>query len=303
MSEINITESMWGDVAGQVAVVTGGASGIGAAIATALAAKGARVVIGDRNDAAGHALATSITSSGHDAVFVSVNVTDWPSIRSFFAAADAYGPIRLVFANAGIGERNTVWTDLLESETGQLAAPDLGVVDVSLRGAIYTSKLALHYFRRRSDPAACGLVITASTASYNERPNLPLYSAAKHGIIGLMRSLRHVVADSPVHVGAIAPGGTETALFPARAVDAFRAQGIPVNTASAVASAAIYLATNPATNGHAMTVMGGRYTEVEDAITRTQEQWYGAYNTDMARRAAAVRMDKLNSSSAEGDQQ
>ncbi|KAL1894051.1 hypothetical protein Sste5346_006193 [Sporothrix stenoceras] len=300
MSEITITDSMLGDVGGKVAIVTGGASGIGEAIVTALADRGARVVIGDVNTAAGQALEASLVASKREARFFEVDVTDWPSIRAFFSsAADAFGGrIDLVFANAGIGERNTVWTDLLD-EGGELAAPDFSVIDVSLRGAVYTSKLALHYFRKApsTDAFDRGLVITGSTSSYNERPNLPLYSAAKHGVIGLMRALRHVVAADPVekiHVGAIAPGGTETALFPSRAADAFRAQGIPVNTASSVATAAIYLATNATTNGHALTILGDRFTEVEEAITRTQEQWYGQYNTDMARRAASVRLDMLS---------
>lgn len=204
-----------------------------------------------------------------------------------------------------------MWTDLLDAD-GELAAPDFSVVDVSLRGAIYTSKLALHYFRKSSPSSSSssssstdastnassrGLVLTGSTSSYNERPNLPLYSAAKHGVVGLMRALRHVVTADPaekIHVGAIAPGGTETALFPPRAADAFRAKGIPVNKASSVATAAIYLATNATTNGHTLTILGDRFTEVEEAITRTQRQWYGEYNTDMTRRAASVRLDKLS---------
>ncbi len=228
-----------------------------------------------------------------NAKYIHVDVADWASQRALFdGAVAAYGRVDLVFANAGIGDRNTVWTDVLDAD-GALAAPDLKVVDVCLTGAIYTSKLALHHMRKNGGGGG-GLVLTGSTSSYNERPNLPLYSDAKHGVIGLMRALRHVVAADHIRVGAIAPGGTETALFPARAADAFRAQGIPVNKAATVARAAIYLATNQHTNGQALTVLGDRCTEVEAAITASQAQWYGEYNTDMARRAASVRLDTLS---------
>lgn len=138
-----------------------------------------------------------------------------------------------------------------------------------------------------------GLVITGSTSSYNERPNLPLYSAAKHGSIGLMRAIRHNSPLDNINVGAIAPGGTESNLFNAKAAEMFRAQGIPVNKAYSVALAAVYLANNKDMNGKALTIIGDRYTEVEDAIGKTQELWYGEYNTDMARRAAGVRLDKI----------
>jgi short-subunit dehydrogenase len=152
--------------------------------------------------------------------------------------------------------------------------------------------LAIHYFKRNKAPGG-GLVLTGSTSSYNERPNLPVYSTAKHAVIGLMRAIRHNAPTDNINVGAIAPGGTESALFTPAAADAFRALGIPVNRASTVALAAVYLANNKDTNGQAITIIGERFTEVEGAVRSSQKIWYGEYNTDMAERATSIRLDQL----------
>jgi len=139
--------------------------------------------------------------------------------------------------------------------------------------------------------------MTASTSSYNERPNIPVYSMAKHGVIGLMRALKHNAPKDNINVGAIAPGGTGTGMFTSVAADAFRALGIGLNSAMSVATAAVYLANNKETNGKGITIIGERYTEVEDAISAHQKLWYGEYNTEMARRAAGVRLDQLANNS------
>ena len=82
-------------------------------------------------------------------------------------------------------------------------------------------------------------------------------------------------------------------MFTPVATEMFAAKGIPVNRASSVALAAAFLATTPACNGKALTIMGNKYTEVEGPILETQPQWYGEYNTDMVRRATPVRLDQV----------
>lgn len=144
-----------------------------------------------------------------------------------------------------------------------------------------------------NSPPGGGLVLTGSTSSYNERPNLPLYSTAKHGVVGLMRAVRHRAPDDNINVGVIAPGGTVSSLFTPQAAEAFRAQGAPVNEPESVALAAVYLASKKEMNGKALTIIGNRFTEVEDSILETQPLWYGEYNTDMSRRVTGVRLDKL----------
>jgi len=109
-----------------------------------------------------------------------------------------------------------------------------------------------------------------------------------------MRAVRHIAPARGITVGAIAPGGTETSMFPAAAASAFRARGIPVNAASTVARGAVFLSTTPAWNGKALTIIGDKYTEVEGPLAALQPQWYGEWNTDMAVRATTVRLDQLS---------
>ena len=86
----------------------------------------------------------------------------------------------------------------------------------------------------------------------------------------------------------------ESNMFPIEAAEAFRAKGIPVNKAYSVALAALFLACNPANNGKSLTIIGDIYTEIEGPLSQLQPQWYGEYNTEMARKAASVHLDKLS---------
>lgn len=106
-----------------------------------------------------------------------------------------------------------------------------------------------------------------------------------------MRAVRHSAPQDNINVGLIAPGGTISRLFTDQAAMAFRAQGAPVNDASSVALAAVYLASNKETNGQALTIIGDKFIEVEGSILRTQPLWFGEYNTDMSRRVAGVKFD------------
>ncbi|KAH8821897.1 hypothetical protein F5884DRAFT_105261 [Xylogone sp. PMI_703] len=289
MTSLSFKEADLGDIRDKVAIVTGGAKGIGKAIAELLHKLGAVVVICDRNEQHGLALEKQLQR----AKYLHCEVTDWKALSGAFGQArQIYGRIDLVFANAGVPENNTVFVDFFDDD-GTLSPPDLNVIDVNLKGVIMTSKLALHYFKQNNPPGG-GLVMTGSTSSYNERPNLPLYSAAKHGVIGLMRAMKHIAPPLNVTVGCIAPGGTESNMFPIEAAEAFRAKGIPVNKAYSVALAAVFLATKPENNGKSLTIIGDEYTEVEGPLGELQPQWYGAYNTEMARNAASVRLDKLS---------
>lgn len=83
-------------------------------------------------------------------------------------------------------------------------------------------------------------------------------------------------------------------MFPIAAAEAFRAKGIPVNKAYSVALAALFLATRSENNGKSLTIIGDKYTEVEASIMELQPQWYGEYNTEMARAATSVPLGKLS---------
>ncbi|KAJ4304475.1 hypothetical protein N0V90_000001 [Kalmusia sp. IMI 367209] len=145
------------NVAGKTAIVTGGASGIGEAYVRALHAARAQIVIGDLNEQTGEKLASELPS----VVFVKTDVTKWEDQLNLFQQAEKhYRQIHYVVANAGIATKDDVFA--FDGRTGSLvissrltwalgansipAKPNLDMIDVNIRGSLYTAKLAMHYF-------------------------------------------------------------------------------------------------------------------------------------------------------------
>ncbi|EXJ69762.1 uncharacterized protein A1O5_06833 [Cladophialophora psammophila CBS 110553] len=272
MSEIQLDEQKLGDVKGKVAVVTGGASGIGEAIVRLIHKKGGFVFFGDVNATAGQSISSEL---GGGATFMRVDVLSWKELRGLFSAArEAHGRVDFVFANAGINQAEVFDEDILD-EDGELADVGLPTVDVDLTAVIKTSRLAWHHFRRNSPPGG-SLVITGSTSSYNARPNIRVYSAAKHGVLGLMRAL---AADGPKYnnsTSLIAPSATATGILDVTARAAYERLGIQVQSSDYVALGALFLASNgQLTNGYGLNLMNFRALEVEGKLAELQPQWQG----------------------------
>ena len=185
----------------QHAVVTGASRGIGAAIAATLARLGADVTLMARSEAA---LAEQVkrlseTHSGR-AQAVPIDVTDEARVAAAFAqAAEAFGPVRILVNNAGI------------AEAAPFAKTDRALwqrlIDVDLTGPYLCIRQALGPMVK----AGRGRIINvASTAGHTGYPYVTAYCAAKHGLIGLTRSLAREIARSGVTVNAVCPGYTET---------------------------------------------------------------------------------------------
>ena len=191
------------DLAGQVALVTGGSSGIGRATALAFARAGADVAFCHLDDPEGAASAVAEMSAlGRRIRMHSLNVADIAAGRSFAAwAAAELGPIDILFNNAGSNIRKP-FEDITEADFD-------GVVDVHLKGmffmaqAVYPAMVA----RRRG----C-IINVASQLGLKGGPNIAPYCAAKAGIIGFTRALAWEAAPHGVRVNAIAPGPIDTAL-------------------------------------------------------------------------------------------
>ena len=83
-------------------------------------------------------------------------------------------------------------------------------------------------------------------------------------------------------------------MLPIEVAEAFRAKGIPINKAYSVALAAVFLATNSGYNRKVLTIIGARYTEVEGPILELKPQWYGEYNTEMARNSASAQLGNFS---------
>ena len=180
----------------QVAVVTGGASGIGLALARAFGARGLKVVLGDIEESA---LATAASGLRVDGIEVATQVVDVASedaMSNFADAAfEAFGSVHVLCNNAGVVARHDAWGPLEDWEW---------VLGVDLWGAVY----GVHHFVPRM--LAAGepghVVNTASVAGLLGFPGIASYTAAKHAVVGLSTSMRHELAATQIGVSVLCPG-------------------------------------------------------------------------------------------------
>jgi NAD(P)-dependent dehydrogenase (short-subunit alcohol dehydrogenase family) len=186
-------------LAGQTALVTGGARGIGLAIAGRLLADGARVAVLDRDADAVHKAAAGM---GPGAMALVADVTKTADVdRAVHAAHDWHGRLDIVVNNAGITGRSFPIIELTDEDWESVIACDLTSVFLVSRAAV---KLMLPRRRGR-------IINIASIAGKEGNPTLVPYSTAKAGVIGLTKALAKEVATSGIFVNAVAPAviGTE----------------------------------------------------------------------------------------------
>ena len=185
----------------RVAIITGGASGIGLATARRFAAEGAKVVIGDMDATAGPAAAELV-----DGLFVQVNVTDEEQVNHLFdEAARVYGSVDIAFNNAGISP-----ADDDSIETTELPAWDR-VQDVNLKSVYLCSRAAL----RHMVPAGKGSIINTASfvALLGSATSQISYTASKGGVLAMTRELGVQFARQGIRVNALCPGPVNTPLL------------------------------------------------------------------------------------------
>jgi len=251
-----------GRLEGRVAIVTGGAAGIGAAIAKAFLAEGARVVIADRQIEAATATARTL---GENASASPVDVTQENQVQAMARDALArHGRIDILVNNAGIMRKAYV-KDMTE-ETWD------AVVDVNLKATFLCSKAVLPAM---IDAGRGRIINIASIAGKVGEPTASAYSAAKFGVIGFTRSLALEVAAHDILVNAICPGPIPTALGEQGWRDGAQVEGVPLDrimtrvnsrsplkrlgTVEHVARMALFIASDDCsfTTGSAFNVDGG----------------------------------------------
>ena len=250
---------------GKVAVITGAASGIGAATAKTYVEQGARVVLGDIQDLPGEALAASLGGSAH-AVFRHCNVTNEAEVEALVeAAVSEFGQIDVMFNCAGIvgavGPMSTTPADEWKL-----------TIDIMINGVFYGMK---HASRHMKEAGSGSIISMSSTAGVMGGLGPHAYTAAKHAVVGMTKNLAAEVGGFGVRVNCIAPAGMATPMV-AEVITgdhhnlddtiAALAEGSPLRgragLAQDVANAALWLASDESgyTSGLTLTVDAGATT-------------------------------------------
>jgi NAD(P)-dependent dehydrogenase (short-subunit alcohol dehydrogenase family) len=246
------------DFDGRVAVVTGGASGIGRASAELFASRGARVVVADLDDAQGAAAVAAINALEGEAVFVRADVTDPGQVAAVVSTAvESFGRLDFALNNAGVPGTYAALDEQDLADWQRTIAVNLTSVFLSLQAEIPAML----------DSGGGSIVNTASAAGLMGFANLPAYVASKHGVIGLTKSVALEYAQAGIRVNAVCPGSIRTQMlegFVGGNQNALEGMGRmqPIGrlgTPEEVAAAVVWLCSDAAAfvTGHALAVDGG----------------------------------------------
>jgi 3-hydroxyacyl-CoA dehydrogenase/3-hydroxy-2-methylbutyryl-CoA dehydrogenase len=248
------------DIARTVAVITGGASGLGEATAAAFVAKGGKVVLFDLNETLGASVTRKL---GDAALFRPVNVIDEASVSAGISEAlDRFGAIHVCVNCAGIG--NAIKT---YGKNGVFPLADFDkVIQVNLIGSFNVLRLAAQQMAK-NEPDADGdrgvIINTASVAAYEGQIGQAAYSASKGGIVGLTLPVARDLASYAIRVNTIVPGLIDTPLLGALPQEVRTALGQQVlypkrlGRSAEIAHLAVAIVENSYINGECIRVDGG----------------------------------------------
>ena len=214
------------ELEGKVALITGGAGGLGAATARALRAEGVEVVIADVDEDGGEAVAAEL-----DGAFIATDVSSPEANRAMFEfATERCGGVDLVYLNAGVASGIGLGEDFDVERYRR-------VMGINLDGVVFGVHEAMPVLRARGGGA---IVATASLAGLTAVPYDPLYAANKHAVVGLTRSLGPALAEEGIRFNAVCPGFSESAIIaPIR--DSLVESGLPIIPAETVAATVVGL--------------------------------------------------------------
>ena len=255
------------DFVGKVALVTGAGSGIGRAGAELFAARGAKVAVADIRREPGLETVARIEQAGGAAIFIETDVTSEAAVKAMIAeTVSTFGGLDCAFNNAGYGGRYMPFWELSEEEWDH-------TIDTTLKSAFLCMK---HEIIHMLSVGGGAIVNTASGAGLIPSPGMPAYTAAKHGVLGLMKVGAKELAQHNIRVNAICPGPIDTPMlrvFVARpdqqsptqdkeALIVQRSQQVPMRRTGKpeeIANAALFLLSDEASfvSGAALPVDGG----------------------------------------------
>ncbi|RDI31882.1 SDR family NAD(P)-dependent oxidoreductase [Lentzea flaviverrucosa] len=211
------------DLTGRVALVTGGAGGIGSAVARRLAKLGAQVAVLDLDAAGAHRVASAVGG-----IAIAGDVSDPETMPAAVAQVEReLGRLDVVHLNAGIGGGQAGVDDALD------VARYRKLVGVNVDHVVYGLCAAVPALRRQGGGK---VVITASLAGITAMPSDPLYTLTKHAVVGYARAAGKALAGDDITVSALCPGFVDTLLL-GGAKEEFAAAGFPLLTPSDVAEA------------------------------------------------------------------
>lgn len=223
----------------KVAVVTGGASGLGRATAEIFAEEGARVIIADIDDARGAEASRAIRARGHEAIYVRTDVRQESDVQGAVDAAEAtFGGLHIMVANAGVGPKTLVTNEIPEDEW-------LRIVDVNLNGVWRSFKLAAPAIARTGGGSMSS---TSSLAGLFYTGRAGAYIASKAAVQAISSLLAVELARDKIRVNCVCPGGmstnmasASTGVLPGRPLRAFGEYIFPVCDPCEVARVHLFL--------------------------------------------------------------
>jgi NAD(P)-dependent dehydrogenase (short-subunit alcohol dehydrogenase family) len=243
---------------GKVALVTGGAMGMGLAAVEAFAREGAAVVLSDFNEEVGEAAAQKLRADGHDVTFIRCDVSLEDEVRSLVeSTVEKYGRLDAAFNNAGI--------ITMPAELPDVSAEDYEkTMGVNLDGVWYCMKYELAQMRAQGSGA---IVNNSSIGGLIGNPGRAAYHATKHAVIGMTKCAGIEYAAQGIQVNAVCPGTIDTPMVRAmidreNLTEEFFAEKQPIarlGKPEEVASAVVWLCSPGASLvvGHALPVDGG----------------------------------------------
>ncbi|ODM23731.1 hypothetical protein SI65_01320 [Aspergillus cristatus] len=247
---------------GKTAIVTGGANGLGEAYVRALVAAGANVCIGDPDVKKRSILEGELPGTK----FIPCDVSKWNDQVRLFREAASFSPtgkISYVVANAGIHRQDEVFVN--SGDDQELAEPNLSIIDVNIRGTLYTTKLATHYFIKQNGQKpspgqedTC-LVLIGSGAAFLDCPRAPQYCASKWAMRGIMHSLRRTAFYYGSRVNVISPWYVKTNILSDEAFDHVSSVGVQFAEAEDAGQCLLRILGDTSINGHSIFVSGRKW--------------------------------------------